>query len=87
VGSTSKFGFRQQIRSLYRHYGIIAPNFGEYSDPRLLAELAREAEAAGWAGFFLWDHITWSTHEPVVDPWVTLAAMALRTTHIRLGRW
>lgn len=68
------------------HYGISTPNFGDYSDPRLLAELAREAEAAGWEGFFIWDHIKWPpSQEPVADPWVALAAMAMRTEHIRLG--
>ena len=54
-------------------YGVSTPNFGDYSDPRLLGELAREAEAAGWDGFFLWDHIVWpwhdtvAVHEPVHD--------------------
>jgi hypothetical protein len=32
-------------------YGISMPNFGEYGDARLLAELARTAAAAGWDGF------------------------------------
>lgn len=27
-------------------YGILAPNFGDYSDPRVLADLAGEAEEA-----------------------------------------
>jgi hypothetical protein len=39
------------------HYGIYLPNFGDYSDLRLLAELAHDAEVAGWEGCFLWDHI------------------------------
>jgi len=56
------------------HYGITAPNFGEYSNPRLLAALAHEAEAVGWDGFFLWDHITWPGQVPVADPWVVVAA-------------
>ena len=37
-------------------YGISVPNFGAYFDPRVLAALARDAEQAGWDGFFLWDH-------------------------------
>ena len=45
-----------------------------------------EAEAAGWEGFFLWDHIhQWHGQEPFADPWVALTAMALRTERIRLG--
>ena len=38
-------------------FAIDTPNFGDYSEPRMLAELACEAEAAGRDGFFLWDHI------------------------------
>jgi alkanesulfonate monooxygenase SsuD/methylene tetrahydromethanopterin reductase-like flavin-dependent oxidoreductase (luciferase family) len=68
------------------HYGIYLPIFGDYSDPRLLAELAHEAEAAGWEGCFLWDHIhQWLVQEPAADPWVALTAIALRTERIRLG--
>ncbi len=62
------------------------PNIGEYGDPLLLVELACEAEAAGWAGAFVWDHVAagepgW----PVADPYVTVAAIAARTEWIRLG--
>ena len=32
------------------------PNFGEGIDARSISGLAREAEEAGWDGFFLWDH-------------------------------
>jgi alkanesulfonate monooxygenase SsuD/methylene tetrahydromethanopterin reductase-like flavin-dependent oxidoreductase (luciferase family) len=68
------------------HYGIYLPNFGEYSDLRLLAELAHDAEVAGWEGCFLWDHIhQWHGQEPFADPWMALTAMALHTERIRLG--
>jgi alkanesulfonate monooxygenase SsuD/methylene tetrahydromethanopterin reductase-like flavin-dependent oxidoreductase (luciferase family) len=67
------------------HYGFVTPNWGDYGDPRLLAELAYEAEAAGWEGFFIWDHIKWPAQDPTADPWVALAAMAMRTERIRLG--
>ena len=40
---------------------------------------AREAEDAGWDGFFVWDAV-WST-----DPWVTLGAIAAVTERIRIG--
>ena len=66
-------------------FGIDLTIFGEYGDPALLVDLALEAEAAGWDGFFLWDHLT-TTHEPeVTDPWVVLSAVASRTEHLRLG--
>jgi alkanesulfonate monooxygenase SsuD/methylene tetrahydromethanopterin reductase-like flavin-dependent oxidoreductase (luciferase family) len=67
------------------HYGVTTPNWGDYGDPRLLAELAHEAEVAGWEGFFIWDHIKWPAQDPTADPWVALAAMAMRTERIRLG--
>jgi alkanesulfonate monooxygenase SsuD/methylene tetrahydromethanopterin reductase-like flavin-dependent oxidoreductase (luciferase family) len=66
-------------------YGIYVPNFGAFADPRTLAQLAREAEEAGWEGFFLWDHLLTAEPVPFVDPWVALAAMAAGTERIRLG--
>jgi alkanesulfonate monooxygenase SsuD/methylene tetrahydromethanopterin reductase-like flavin-dependent oxidoreductase (luciferase family) len=74
-------------------YGLEIPNCGEYADARLLATMAAEAEAAGWDGFFVWDHIataaspfTQSTgRDPLIDPWIALTAIALRTEHIRIG--
>ncbi|MGH3158543.1 MAG: LLM class flavin-dependent oxidoreductase [Streptosporangiaceae bacterium] len=68
-----------------RHAIDVAP-FGELADPRAVAELAAVAEASGWDGFFVWDHIV---HRPPVrataDPWVTLAAVACATTRLRIG--
>jgi alkanesulfonate monooxygenase SsuD/methylene tetrahydromethanopterin reductase-like flavin-dependent oxidoreductase (luciferase family) len=70
-------------------YGVYVPNFGPYGDASVLADLAYEAEEAGWDGFFLWDQVSKSTLtptiDPMVDPWVALAAIALRTRTIRLG--
>lgn len=64
---------------------FVAP-FDELADPRLLAELARDSEAAGFDGFFLWDHITYN--EPasaVLDPWICMAAIAAATERIVTG--
>ena len=68
-------------------YGVHLPNFAEYGDPRLLVELAREAEGAGWDGFFLWDHLQPEARLrlPVVDPWIALAAVATVTSQVRIG--
>jgi len=38
-------------------FGIYLPNFGPYRDARVLANLAQDAEQAGWNGFFIWDHV------------------------------
>jgi alkanesulfonate monooxygenase SsuD/methylene tetrahydromethanopterin reductase-like flavin-dependent oxidoreductase (luciferase family) len=66
-------------------FAIDFPIAGEYSDPRLVAELAHEAEAAGWDGCFVWDHIQLGGGEALADPWITLAAIAAATQRIRLG--
>jgi len=65
-------------------YAIYLPNFGTYGDARVLSTLARDAENAGWDGFFLWDHIA-GHNQPMVDVWVALAAIAVNTDRIRIG--
>jgi alkanesulfonate monooxygenase SsuD/methylene tetrahydromethanopterin reductase-like flavin-dependent oxidoreductase (luciferase family) len=66
--------------------GLFLPPFEELADPLTVARLAAEAEEAGWTGVFVWDHLRWC--EPVsaiADPWITLAAIATATSHVRLG--
>ncbi len=53
-------------------------------DPRAAADLAAEAEAAGWDGVFSWDGIAIGEGD-IYDPWVVLTAMAMRTERVRLG--
>lgn len=67
------------------HFAIDLPISGQYADPRLLGELARDAENAGWDGCFIWDHIQVTRGEPLADPWISLAAIALMTERIRIG--
>lgn len=65
-------------------YGLSLPPFEDFFNPRTLAQLAREAELAGWDGFFLWDHVLiWPT--PIADPWIALTAIALATEKLRIG--
>jgi len=68
-------------------FAINTPNFGSFGDARLMAELAHEAEDAGWDGFFIWDHIGGDPEQalPMADPWIELAAMAMATSRIKLG--
>jgi alkanesulfonate monooxygenase SsuD/methylene tetrahydromethanopterin reductase-like flavin-dependent oxidoreductase (luciferase family) len=68
-------------------YAVNMPNFAEYADVRAVAALAADAEAAGWDGFFVWDHMLYAKDErlPVADPWILLAAVALATGRLRLG--
>ncbi len=71
------------------HWGLNLPNVGACSDPRVLAEVAYEAEQAGWDGAFVWDSVHAQMDQPAnrhcCDPWIALAAMALRTERILLG--
>src|SRR5690242_21140549 len=49
-------------------------------------EQAEAAEASGWDGFFYWDAIdVGGGGLPIHDPWVLLAAVAMRTTRLRLS--
>jgi alkanesulfonate monooxygenase SsuD/methylene tetrahydromethanopterin reductase-like flavin-dependent oxidoreductase (luciferase family) len=61
-------------------FGIVV-NAG---DPREMAQLAAEAEAASWDGVFYYDAIAIGDTE-MYDPWVVLAAMAMRTERAVLG--
>jgi alkanesulfonate monooxygenase SsuD/methylene tetrahydromethanopterin reductase-like flavin-dependent oxidoreductase (luciferase family) len=69
-------------------HALYLPPFGRFADPAVVLDLARAAEAGGWDGLFLWDHIA-RPHEPeravVADPWILLAAVATATERIRLG--
>jgi alkanesulfonate monooxygenase SsuD/methylene tetrahydromethanopterin reductase-like flavin-dependent oxidoreductase (luciferase family) len=53
-------------------------------DPRTAADLAAEAEAAGWDGVFYWDGVALGDMD-TYDPWVVMAAMAMRTERVTLG--
>lgn len=67
-------------------FGLGVPNGGDFADPHRIVELARAAEHAGWDGLFLWDHvIRREPWQPMIDPWVTLAAVAVATEQIIFG--
>lgn len=68
-------------------FALDMPNFAEFADPATVVALARDAEASGWDGFFLWDHINIFGEEPVpvADPWIHLAAVAQATERIAIG--
>ena len=66
-------------------YGLLCANIGSYSDARFVADLAADAEAAGWEGVWIWDHLAFVWGMPSADPWVVLTACAMRTSKILLG--
>lgn len=69
------------------NYGVYISNFGPNWTVSSLVELAKEAEKAGWDGFFLWDHIYADDMQDanVLDPFIVLAAIASQTKKIRIG--
>jgi alkanesulfonate monooxygenase SsuD/methylene tetrahydromethanopterin reductase-like flavin-dependent oxidoreductase (luciferase family) len=56
-----------------------------FTDPAVVVDLARSAEASGWDGFFLWDHLRWDDVQEVHDPWVLLGAIAQETERVLVG--
>jgi alkanesulfonate monooxygenase SsuD/methylene tetrahydromethanopterin reductase-like flavin-dependent oxidoreductase (luciferase family) len=67
-----------------RHGLYVAP-FGELADVAALARAAATAEASGWDGLFVWDHVMSHDGIDVADPWIALTAVALATERVRLG--
>jgi alkanesulfonate monooxygenase SsuD/methylene tetrahydromethanopterin reductase-like flavin-dependent oxidoreductase (luciferase family) len=69
------------------HYGLTLPLSGIDGDVGRLIEFAHIAEEEGWEGVFLEDYIVYwgSRNSPTYDPWLTLAAIALRTQQVRIG--
>lgn len=65
-------------------HAIYLPTFTPYGHPRIIAELARDAEQAGWDGVFVWDDVA-GQEEELADPWISLAAAAMLTQRVRLG--
>ena len=68
-------------------YGVTLPNVRV--DARTLADLAHDAEVAGWDGVFIWDSVHSETDDlkgqPTCDPWIALTAMAMTTERVRIG--
>ncbi len=68
-------------------FGLDVGTSGDFANPRKLVDLAVQAEKSGWDGFFVWDVLftDQSMNESVIDPWITLAAIAMNTERIRIG--
>ena len=63
-------------------YGLLMPHGGpSLNTPQKITDYAVMAEDAGWDGFFIWDSIS----KMAVDPWITMANIASKTTKIKFG--
>jgi probable F420-dependent oxidoreductase len=71
-------------------FGLALRNFTtwpELPEPRALIDYAVRAEALGFDSVWVWDHILLGVEPPfpILDPLTLLAAIAARTTRIKLG--
>lgn len=70
-------------------YGIVLPTMGPGGDARTVAELAHDAEEAGWDGVFIWDCMSIKRYNPrdevTYDSWIVMAAIAMRTERVHFG--
>jgi alkanesulfonate monooxygenase SsuD/methylene tetrahydromethanopterin reductase-like flavin-dependent oxidoreductase (luciferase family) len=67
------------------HFGLSFPLACQLNDIAAVAELAREAEVAGWDGCVVWDHLKLIGTQPLADPRTALALIAHATQRIRFG--
>ena len=70
-------------------FAVDVPNFGDFADPRVVADLARRAEDARLRWPVRLDHVTHreDLRRTIADPWALLTAAALATQRIRWARW
>ena len=66
--------------------GLFVAPFDALADPRVVGDLAATAEAAGWDGFFIWDHLQYGERvTAIADAWTCCAAVAMRTERLLFG--
>lgn len=63
-------------------YGIEVVPFGQFGNPKIVVKFARAAEAAGWEGIWVWDHLLFPYG--VGDPWIILSAVATSTQSLKI---
>jgi alkanesulfonate monooxygenase SsuD/methylene tetrahydromethanopterin reductase-like flavin-dependent oxidoreductase (luciferase family) len=74
------------IAGMTTRRGLFVAPFDALADARVVGDLAAAAEAAGWDGFFLWDHLQYGERvSAVADVWTCCAAVAMRTETLLLG--
>lgn len=66
--------------------GLFVAPFDALADPSVIGDLAAAAEAAGWDGFFVWDHLQYGERvEAIADVSMCCAAVAMRTERLLFG--
>lgn len=81
------------------NHGLVLPQWEFGGDAESIVEYAVTAEAAGWDGVFLADHLVFPPgddlkeapefpgYDGFSDPWITFAAIAAATERIQLVSW
>lgn len=74
------------IAAMTTRRGLFVAPFDPLADARVVGDLAATAEAAGWDGFFVWDHLQYGERvTAIADVWTCCAAVAMRTEKLLLG--
>ena len=74
------------IGAMTTRRGLFVAPFDALADPRVVGDLAATAEAAGWDGFFVWDHLQYGERvTAIADVWTCCAAVAMRTEKLLFG--
>ena len=74
------------IGAMTTRRGLFVAPFDALADPRVVGDLAAAAEAAGWEGFFVWDHLQYGERvAAIADVWTCCAAVAMRTERLLFG--
>ncbi len=74
------------IGAMTTRRGLFVAPFDALADPRVIGDLAAAAEAAGWDGFFIWDHLQYGERiTAIADVWTCCAAVAMRTERLSFG--
>lgn len=74
------------IGAMTTRRGLFVAPFDVLADPRVIGDLAASAEAAGWDGLFVWDHLQYGEQvTAIADVWTCCAAVAMRTEKLLFG--
>jgi len=67
-------------------YMLGLPNVGACGDPTFLADLAHRPSAPAGEAVLVEDYIDYQAMDlPTADPWIALAAIAMRTERVLIG--
>lgn len=67
-------------------FAVYVPIADDFADAAAQGELAQLAEASGWDGFFIMDHlIRRPPWKAMIDPWIALAVIAAATDRVLIG--